>query len=186
MKEKRAVLPGEEVAVVEEFIPGEGTYEENGKILSALFGELELDLDEKIASVVAKNPPVTLKIGDAVFAEVTDVRNSMAICEIIAVEGEERNVTGDTSATIHISKVSSAYTQEVGRELRPSDVVRAKVLQVKPSVQLSTVGPHLGVVLALCKRCRAPLKKKNKALYCATCDRTENRKTSDDYGEVKF
>jgi len=186
MKEKKSVLPGEEVAVVEEFIPGEGTYEENGRIFSALLGELELDHEEKIAKVVAKNPPVTLKIGENVFCEVTDVRTSMAICEVVAVEGEERTVAGDTNGTIHISKVSSEYTQEVGRELRPSDIIRAKIIQVKPSIQLSTVGPHLGVVRALCKRCRAPLKRKGKGLYCETCDRTEYRKTSDDYSDVKF
>jgi exosome complex component CSL4 len=108
MKEKKSVLPGDEVAVVEEFIPGEGTYEENGRIFSALLGELELDHEEKIAKVVAKNPPVTLKIGENVFCEVTDVRTSMAICEVVAVEGEERSVAGDTNGTIHISKDGSS------------------------------------------------------------------------------
>lgn len=185
MKEKRRVLPGEEVAVAEEFIPGEGTYEENGIIYSALAGELALDNEEKIARVVAANPLVTLKVGDDVFCEVTDVRNSMAICDVVAVEGVDRNVTGDTNGTIHISKVSPDYVQEVGRELRPSDIIRAKVLQVKPSIQLSTAGPHQGVVKALCRRCRAPLKKKNKGLYCESCDRTEYRKIADDYSDVK-
>ncbi|MCQ5376132.1 MAG: exosome complex RNA-binding protein Csl4 [Methanomassiliicoccales archaeon] len=186
MKRRKCVLPGDEVAVVEEFIPGEGTYEIDGKIFSAYCGDLELDYEEKIAKVSARNPPVTLKVGDVVYAEVTDVRNSMAICEVIAVEGKERDISGDTSATIHISKVSSGYTQDVGKELRPSDIIRAKVIQVKPSLQLSTVGHHFGVILALCKKCRAPLKKRNRTLYCERCERTDVRKLADDYGEVKF
>jgi exosome complex component CSL4 len=186
MKEKRPVLPGEEVAVVEEFIPAEGTYEENGIVYAAMLGELELDFDDKVASVKAYNPMLELKAGDFVFCEVTDVKNCMAICEVVAVEGKKRNITGDTNGTIHISKLSQDYVQDVGRELRPSDIIRAKVMQSKPSVQLTTAGPHLGAVKSLCRRCRAPLERKDKNLYCRACDRTETRKTADDYGAVEF
>ncbi len=183
---RRLVSPGEEVAEVEEFMPAEGTYEEDGKIMAALFGELQLDHDEKTAKVVANNPMVTLKNGDVVYCAITDVRTSMAMCDLVAVEGKERNITGDTSATVHISKVSSEYTQDVGREFRPGDIVRAKVIQVRPSVQLTTQDQHFGVIKALCKRCRAPLKKQGKSLRCEACDRSEGRKTANDYGEVEF
>jgi exosome complex component CSL4 len=186
MIEKRFVSPGEEVAVAEEFIPGEGTYEENGKIFAALMGELSLDNDEKVATVKAINPMVTLTPGDFVYCEITDVRSSMAICDIVAVEGRERNVTGDTNGTIHISKLSNDYTQDVGRELRPSDIIRAKVIQAKPSVQLTTAAPHLGAVKSLCRRCRGMLVKREKSLYCPNCDRAETRKIADDYGEVEL
>ena len=183
---KKKVLPGEEVAVVEESIAADGTYEDNGKVYAAVFGELELDHEEKTAIVKAEHPPVRLKPGDTIFGEITDVKTSMAICEVISVEGEERSITGDTNGTIHISKVSSGYTSEVGKEFRPSDIVRAKVIQVKPSIQLTTVNPHLGVIKALCRRCRAPLKRKGNSLYCETCERTEYRKCADDYSDVDF
>jgi len=180
------VLPGEEVAVVEEFIPCEGTYEDNGKVYAAVLGELVLDHEEKTAEVKPRNPPLKLKPGDIVWGEITDIKTSMAICEVIAVEGQERNITGDTYGTIHISKVSSGYTSEMGKEMRPSDIVRAKILQVKPSIQLTTAAPHLGVIKALCKRCRMPMKKRGNTLYCEYCDRTEYRKYADDYGEVDY
>ncbi|MDD1756331.1 MAG: RNA-binding protein, partial [Methanomassiliicoccales archaeon] len=51
MIEKRSVLPGEEVAEAEEFLPAEGTYEEDGKVYAATMGELELDHGEKVARV---------------------------------------------------------------------------------------------------------------------------------------
>ena len=116
MKEKRPVLPGEEVAVVEEFLPADGTFEEDSKVYAALMGELELDLEEKTATVKAINPMVELEQGDLVFCAVTDVRSAMAICEVVAKEGKERNITGDTNGTIHISKLSTDYVQDVGRE----------------------------------------------------------------------
>ncbi|MGD1060753.1 MAG: exosome complex RNA-binding protein Csl4 [Methanomassiliicoccales archaeon] len=186
MKTKRPVLPGEEVAEAEEFLPAEGTYEENGKIFAAFAGELELDQDEHIASVKAYNETAELKVGDSVFCEVTDVRSMMAICEVVAVEGRERAVAGDTNGTIHVSKLSMEYTQDAGREMRPSDLIRAKVIQAKPSVQLTTASEHFGVVKALCRRCRAPLVRKDSSLYCNNCERTETRKVADDYGDVSW
>lgn len=186
MKEKRKVVPGDEVAEVEEFIPGEGTYEAEGKVYSSYYGELELDHDEKVAKVQAKNEMTKLRQGDFVFCVVSDARASMAICEVVAVEGKSRNVTGDTNGTIHVSKISNDYVQDAGRELRPSDIIRAKVIQVKPSIQLSTVGPHLGVVKALCRKCRRPLVKAEKDLYCPNCERHDHRKISDDYASVEF
>ena len=186
MKEKRKVVPGDEVAEVEEFIPSEGTYEDQGKVYSALYGELELDHEDKTARVSAKNPMTKLAIGDFVFCTVTDARASMAICEVIAVEGKGREIGGDTNGTTHVSKVSSEYIQDVGRELRPSDIIRAKVIQVKPSIQLTTTSPHLGVVKALCRKCRHPLIKAEKELYCPNCERSDHRKIADDYAAVEF
>jgi exosome complex component CSL4 len=186
MKEKRKVVPGDEVAEVEEFIPGEGTYEEEGKIYSSYYGELELDHEEKIAKVKAKNEMTRLNLGDFVFCEVSDARTSMAICEVVAVEGKSRQLGGDTNGTIHVSKISSDYVQDAGRELRPSDLIRAKVIQVKPSIQLSTVAPHLGVVKALSRKCRQPLVKVEKDLYCPQCEKHDHRKISDDYSDVEF
>lgn len=182
----KTVFPGDEVAVAEEFMPAEGTYELDGKILSSLAGNLELDQEEKIAKVTPKNPLVVLKNGDSVFCRITDVRASMAICEIFAVEGKEREITGDTSATIHVSKLSSDYVQDVGREFRPGDLIRAKVIQTRPSVQLSTQEPHFGVVKARCRKCRSPLSVHGKALRCEPCERVENRKVADDYGDINF
>ncbi|KQM12329.1 RNA-binding protein [Methanomassiliicoccales archaeon RumEn M1] len=183
---KRTVVPGEEVAVAEEYMPDMGTYEHDGKIISALAGELELDKDKMLAKVSAVNPMNLLKVGDSVFCRVTDVRAAMAICEIVATEGSKRGITGETSATIHISKLSSEYVQEVGKEMRPNDLVRAKVIQTTPSVQLSTQEPHFGVVKALCRKCRSPMVCQGKSLRCEPCERVESRKLADDYGDVDF
>ena len=182
----KMVLPGDEVAVAEEYMPAEGTYEQDGKILSSLAGELELDQEEKVAKVSPKNPLVTLKNGDSVYCRITDVRASMAICEIFAAEGKEREITGEKSATIHVSKLSSEYVQDVGKEYRPGDLIRAKVIQTKPSVQLSTQEAHFGVVKALCRRCRSPMVRQGKGLRCEPCERVETRKIADDFGDINF
>lgn len=174
-------MPGEEVAIAEEYMSGEGTYELDGKIYASAIGELDLDPREKLAKVILDNPPVVLSEGDVVIAEVTDTKPAMAICSVIAQEGNDRAVSSETLASVHVSKLASSYVEDAGDVMRPGDIIRANVIQVEPSVQLSTAGPHFGVIRALCARCRSPLEKRGRNLYCERCDRTENRKLADDY-----
>jgi len=169
------------VAIAEEYMSGEGTYERDGKIFASAVGELDLDSREKLAKVLLDNPPVVLSEGDTVIAEVTDTKPAMAICSIVAQEGNDRAVSSETLASVHVSKLSSSYVEDAGDVVRPGDLIRAGVIQVEPSVQLTTAGPHFGVIRALCSRCRSPLEKRGRNLYCERCDRTENRKLADDY-----
>lgn len=180
-KTGRKVLPGDEVAIAEEYMSGEGTYEQDGKIYASAVGELDLDPKEKVAKVILENPPIVLQEGDVVIAEVTDTKPAMAICSIIAQEGKPRAVSSETLASVHVSKLASSYVEDAGDVVRPGDLIRATVIQAEPSVQLSTAGPHFGVVRALCSRCRSPLERRGRGLYCERCDRTENRKIADDY-----
>ncbi|MFQ6012382.1 MAG: exosome complex RNA-binding protein Csl4 [Thermoplasmata archaeon] len=180
----KVVFPGQRVAVTEEYIPGEGTYELEGDIYAAQMGELNLDPQERVARVRGFNPPLELRVGDVVLATVKDSRPSMVIVEVEAVEGMERAVTGQTEGTIHISKISDQYTEDVKREMRIGDLVRARVVQVKPSLQLATNEPPLGVVRGLCTRDRWPMVKQGRQLYCERCERTEPRKVSTVYDSV--
>ncbi len=177
----KKVLPGDEVAIAEEYMSGEGTYEMDGKVYASAVGELDLDPRDKLAKVILDNPPVVLSEGDTVIGEVTDAKPAMAIISIMAQEGNERSVSSETLASIHVSKLSSSYVEDAGDVMRPGDIIRATVIQVEPSVQLSTAGPHFGVIRALCGRCRNPLEKRGHSLYCERDDSTENRKLADDY-----
>ena len=52
----RKVLPGDEVAIAEEYMSGEGTYEMEGKIYASAVGELDLDQadDDRIRHAIAE------------------------------------------------------------------------------------------------------------------------------------
>lgn len=178
------VLPGDELAVSEEYIAGEGTLDEDGKIFASTVGMLELDSKERVLTVRAFNPPVRLKKGDDVIAVVTGTRESMGTAEVVLVEGSERAVSGDTNGSIHVSKVSSSYTKSVKNEFYIGDIIRAKVISTDPSLQLSTTGGRYGVVKGYCVQCRLPLRMKGNALYCENCDIVDRRKRASDYGET--
>jgi exosome complex component CSL4 len=178
---KKLVLPGELVAVSEEFMAGEGTYDKDGKIYSSFVGEVDLDTQHKVARVKAFNPPIQLKVGDVVYGTVRDLKETMAMITLFQAEGTERAISGETEASLHISKISSGYTDSIRNELRKTDIVRGVVIQVNPSLQLATDRDNLGVLRASCSRCRTPLVRKGRDLYCNSCERGERRKVASDF-----
>lgn len=186
MTEKIEVFPGDEVAVEEEYLASDGTFANDGVIYASQIGILELDDDDCVARVVSPNPPNILKNGDIVYAIVADIRNTMATADVVAKEGTDRGLGGETYATIHVSKISQGYTDDVSRELRKGDFIRARVTGIKPSLQLTTKEDHLGVIRSLCGQCKTELVRKGKGLYCPECERSMPRKLADDYGDVKI
>jgi len=184
--EERLVFPGDEVGMAEEWLSGEGTYEDEGKIRAAYFGVVKYDEDDLEAKVEALNPIVEVKEGDIVYGVVEARKNSMVVISIDMVEGSSREVKEDIEASIHISKVSDDYTEELEDEYLVGDIVRAKVVQVEPTIRLSTIGRKYGIVKGYCSQCRKDMQYKNNKLYCPGCDRYEKRKISQAYGKIKL
>jgi len=167
-------------------MPGFGTYEHDGVIYASAIGELKLDEKNKIARLAFDNPPMTVFDGDKVFCEVTDVRPAMVVCNIVGIDGVKRAVSGETSGTIHVSRIANKYVEDASEEYKQTDILRAEVTQSKPSIQLTTVNPHLGVIMARCRICREPMDRQGSKLYCPRCERTEYRKVADDYRDVNI
>ncbi|MFA5771196.1 MAG: exosome complex RNA-binding protein Csl4 [Thermoplasmata archaeon] len=187
LQKNRFVMPGEYIGTTEEFLSGEGTYEEGGKIFATNVGMLELSNKEmKIKVKPVTDVPVVLGVGDVVIGVVDSVRESMAIIDVVKVADKKRAITGDAEATLHVSEISKEYVDDLKRELHNRDIIRAKVIQAKPSIQLSIKDPNLGILKTICLRCYGPLIKKEQILHCPVCKYTEKRKIADDYGMGKI
>jgi exosome complex component CSL4 len=184
--ERRMVLPGDEIAVAEEFEPGEGTYERNGLVFASTPGVLDLDPANRVARVRPFNPPAALHVGDIVYGVVDDIRGMMATATVLAIHGRTRQISGENEGTIHISNVSEDYTEDIHDMFRLGDIIRAKVIQVKPSLQLTTAEPDLGVVRAFCSVCRGPLELRGRDLFCPRDERAEHRKIARDYADLRL
>lgn len=180
------VSPGEKIGTSEEWMSGEGTYEEHGNIYSSVFGRVAFDEDNLEATVEPLNPISELNVGDIIYGTVNDRRGSMVTVDVEIVEGEERGIDRDIEGSLHISKVSDDYVEELKDAYLKQDIIRAEVTQVEPSVQLTTAKKALGVVRGLCSRCRRTMELEGSRLYCPSCDRTEDRKLSSAYGKIKI
>ena len=182
----RVVLPGEEVAVTEEYEAGDGTYEEDGKVFAAQPGTLTLDGEHRVARVTPFNPPAHLKVGDVIYGEVNNIRASMAEARVLAIHGRDRQVAGELDASLHVSKISNAYVEDIHDAMRLGDIVRARVIQTDPSLQIATAEQNLGVVLARCSADRAPMERRENEVRCPRCERMYRRKMAADYGNPEL
>ena len=184
MKDK-IVMPGDQLSTSEELLPGEGTFEEDGIIRASRAGKYVVDEKYRKAKVKpVTSIPVVLKKGDIVIAKVTSTRASMIVADVIHVVGKNRSVSGDTNGTIHVKEISSGYVKDATTEYGVGDYVRAKVIQVKPSLQLATKDGDLGAIKALCVKCRHSLVKKDNMLECENCGNKQQRRIAMDYGQI--
>jgi exosome complex component CSL4 len=177
------VMPGDELATSEEFMPGPGTYERDGRIYAAVTGVKNLAEGEMTVGVIPFRSPPVLKPGDMVLGEVTGVSNAlMSVSVTFFYEGGSwRWVRGD--GALHVSKASKGFDDDLRKLFRPGDLIRARVIQSRPSLQLSTEGEEFGVIRARCPRCRGPMPRAGRELRCPECDWKERRRLASDYDD---
>lgn len=180
------VTPGEELGTSEEWLPGKGAHEEAGMICASVFGKVEYDEENLEANVVPVNPISEIEEGKIIYGRISRNQGSIASLDIGMIEGESRGIARDIEASLHVSKISDDYVDSVEAVLKKGDIIRAKVIQSEPSIQVKTTGKNLGVVKAYCTKCRKPMKKKDSKLYCSYCERYESRKTAKVYGKIKL
>ncbi len=180
------VIPGDRLGTTEEWMPGEGTYEDEGVVYSKSFGRVHYDEDKLEAIVKPLNPVVRVDVGNVVYGKVRDRRKSIVTVEIEIVEGESRGIEDYCEGTLHISKVSNDYIDDLENAFLKGDIIRAKVTQIEPSIQLTTQGKNYGVVRGYCFQCRKSMERQRNTLYCSYCERRESRKLSDLYGNIKL
>ncbi|WP_099210335.1 exosome complex RNA-binding protein Csl4 [Thermococcus henrietii] len=183
------VLPGDYLGVIEEFMPGEGVREENGELYATRAGKVRINPEKMEISVepVTDTPPLP-QVGDIVLARVIEVKPQAVIVQLLQIEGREndREIATSKLAGIHISQVKEGFVEDITKEFKIGDVVRAKVIaNEKSPIQLTTRGKDLGVVYALCSRCRTPLIRRGDKLICPRCGNVETRKLSPYYRKLK-
>jgi exosome complex component CSL4 len=181
--DQQLVLPGDLLGTAEEFVPGRGTYEYNGKVYAALLGHPNIDTQNRTVTVTAVHEVPHLAEGDQVYARIEEIKSAMLVTVVLSSARTGRIVPGNPEGTVHISKAKESYVEELSREFAIGDILKAEVLQGYPVVKLSTQGPHLGVVSGRCTDCRGLLTLADaNHLICSRCGRKEQRKVSREYG----
>ena len=111
VKEEDFVIPGQELATLLEFLPGEGVYVENDMLYAKVYGVVDIDRKERKINIRSKSTEVpSFKRGDMVICEVVEVKDSAVITRIVKAINSFREVPVSTSA-IHISNVKEGYVE---------------------------------------------------------------------------
>jgi exosome complex component CSL4 len=185
IKDGDHVLPGVRLGVIEEFIPGEGTYQDkDDAIYATITGYVRIDMKERKISVEAKTrTPIYPRKNDIVLGEIQNVSKKSAVVNIFKIGNEECPI--HFTGFLYINNAASGYIDQMRDLYCPSDLIIARVQQTSDGMaRLSTVGSRFGVFRASCSRCGEPLHQQGKQLECSECGNIERRKIAKAYGEI--
>ena len=174
------VLPGDKLGVIEQYLPGNGTYEKDGTIYANFTGNARIDLKNKRVTVIPATRVVLLpKEGTTVIASVIHTSEKMATVNIWKINDKSTPVP--FTAMLHISSSSPRYERSMSDVCKAGDILRARVIEMNRIPQLTTAGRGLGVIKAFCSRCGAVLELKNRRLQCPSCGNIERRRLAEEF-----
>lgn len=176
---------GDYLGTIEEFVPGEGTYSDDGKIYASNIGMAVLDQVNHTAKIEAKMP-CELKMGQVVFGDVLNIRKNLV--SVIARKIQDMKGEIDVKVGIYVSNIANTYVERPEDMFGIGDIVKGRIIKMEANmVDITTKDDEFGVVKAFCKRCRYTLEKMegtNDKLSCPSCGHHEQRKLARDYGNV--
>jgi len=183
------LYPGDFIANAEEFLPGDGTYLDNGNIYSAEVGVVQKDLEKRVVSVENRTGklPLLQRRGLEVIGVIARASEKAAFVDLLPVEeGKRRYIPIEASTVLRVSNIRHGFVKSLKDEFKVGDIVRVRILEADPqNVIVSTDGPNLGVIKAFCEKCRFPLDKDERGLICPQCGWKDHRHLANDYREVK-
>ncbi|MFQ5761492.1 MAG: exosome complex RNA-binding protein Csl4 [Candidatus Bathyarchaeia archaeon] len=178
------VTPGDRIGVIEEFIPGRGTYVNANAIYAEISGVTLINRETKQVSIYpSTKTPIFPKKGAYVVGQVSQVQDKFAMVKILRIGKTE--VKKPFSAVLHVSFASRFFLKGLKNALRPGDLIYAQVLgDENQPVQLTIADRELGVFQASCSMCGSPLQLDHRQLVCPSCGFAERRKLSENYGRM--
>jgi len=181
--QKKVVIPGEMLAIAEEFVACENTFQEGENIYSNTAGFVDYNKGAHEVSVQPDKSVNPFTSGCRVTGQVIAVRKSRVLVKLLkASKNSEPGVLTQSYATLAISNVDTRFVENLNQEFKIADLIVAEVDSIKPyGVYLRTNRPSLGVIRAYCSRCRAPLYLRGNKLICKKCGSVESRKLSTEY-----
>ena len=179
------VFPGDKLAVSEEFLPGQHTYDNVGLIRALVAGAVQRDMKNMEISVKPATQPELIKIDDWVTGQVEVAQANSANVHIYFLNGKP--TYKDFSGMLTLRGLSGG-----GRGARRTtpvksgDIVRCRVFSLTNSIiHLAIDEPDMGVVAALCGNCGRPLLKGSATrAKCDECGNVEERKLARDLGNA--
>lgn len=181
----QGVLPGDKLAVSEEFLPGAHAYDDAGSIRALSVGTVSKDFKNMEISVKPSVEPELIKVDDWVTGQVEGAQANSANVHIYFLNGAP--TYKDFSGMLSLRGLSGG-----GRGARRTtpvkqgDIVRCRVFSlVNGIIHLTIDEPDMGVVAALCGNCGRPMLKGSATrLKCEECGNVEERKLARDFGST--
>ncbi len=172
-------MPGEELATIEEFDVGYGTYSDGDKVRASIVGKAIYDLKAR----VVKLEPLSKRLlmpseGDVVLGSVEMVQGPIIHVRIKYINGQRSN-KGFIGLALFQNK------NEDKELIKVSDIIKAKVISLENGIIHLSIEKDDGVIHTLCSLCGGKVKRiGDRAIKCVKCGNVEVRKLSKYFGNL--
>ena len=183
------ILPGEQVASIEEFEAGKNTYIHNGSVRSTALGVKIYDFKRRIVKIDQKNSPMLPKIGDILIGYIEMLFGNMFSVRILYINDKKSDAGFSAIASARVGGASGRDRGDRrGRIIfRIGDIVRGRVISLLNStIHITIDEKEFGVLYALCFNCGGNTVRVNNTVKCIECGLYEERKLTNDYGKETF
>jgi exosome complex component CSL4 len=187
------ILPGEQVASIEEFEGGKNTYITDGAVRSAAVGTKVYDFKKRIVKIDQKNSPMLPKIGDVVVGFIEMLFGSMISVRILYINDKKSDAGFSAITSTRLGgSGSSGWRRDRGDRkgkiiYRVGDIIRGQVTSLLNStIHITIEEKEFGVLYTVCFNCGGDTVRVNSNVKCIECGVYEERKLTHDYGKETF
>jgi exosome complex component CSL4 len=172
-------LPGDKIAIIEEFETGANTFDDGHTIRSIVIGTSDFDKTNRIAKINQIKTPAVPQVDDLVIGNVAALMNNMFAVAILYINGKPTH-----SGLECICQAKGAKKRIIARV---SDVVMVRVISHLNGIIHATISdPELGVLFTQCNKCAGKVVAIGGNVKCVDCGYIEERKLSSKFGNSDF
>ena len=173
------VLPGDKIAITEEYEAGKNACDDGHIVRSTVIGENEIDKKERLVNVKNHKSTSVPEEGDIVIGTVEAVMGSMMAVLIKYINSKPVNSQVECICpTRNIRKRNVALVK---------DLVKLKIVgHLNGAIHATIQEPSLGVLFTKCRKCGMDVKPLRDIIKCVECGWTDDRKLSSDFLKTDF
>ena len=174
-----SVLPGDKIAIIEEYEAGDNTCDDGHVIRATAVGQSEIDKKERLVNVKNTKSRSIPEKDDIVIGTVEAVMGSMIAVLITHINSKPvKSQVECICSTKNIRKRNIALTK---------DLVKAKIIgRLNGTIHATIQEPELGVLFTKCRKCGMDVKPLRDIVKCVECGWTDDRKLSSDFLKTDF
>ena len=174
-----SVLPGDEIAVIEEYEAGSNACADEHVVRATVIGETETDQKKRLVNVKNYKTTSIPEKGDIVIGTVEAVMGSMIAVMINYINSKPVKAQVECICpTRNIRKRNIALVK---------DLVKLKIVgHLNGAIHATIQEPELGVLFTKCRKCGMDVKPLRDIVKCVECGWTDDRKLSTDFLKKDF
>ena len=174
-----SVLPGDKIAIIEEFEAGNNACDDGHVVRATVIGESQIDKKERVVNVKNHKTTSVPEKDDIVIGTVEAVLGSMIVVLVKYINSKPvKSQVECICATRSIRKKNVALVK---------DLVKLKIIgYLNGAIHATMQEPEFGVLFTKCRKCGMDVKPMRDIIKCVECGWTDDRKLSSDFLKTDF